>query len=864
MAFKTKYKPIITYDNPETLFHDLRNRTVEGLLSHQTDMIRRYCHDAINESDVALELPTGSGKTLVGLLIGEFRRRTKGERVVYLCPTRQLVNQVVEQSRIKYGIRTAAFVGSRRDYPPQAKAEYNSGEIIAVTTYSSLFNSNPFFHNPNLIILDDAHSAENYISTFWSLEISRFEHETLYRSMVELLRPILSISHYNRMTSDYFKESQDYLWVEKVPTPLFFDLISHTISLMDIQTEGTDLKYPWSILRDHLISCNVFLSWRSILIRPLIPPTLSHPPFASATQRVYMSATLGIGGDLERITGVKKICRLPIPDGWDKQGIGRRFFIFPEISLREEDSFKLAIKMSEQTPRSLVLVPDDESVNMLTKEFSSKRLDNPVIYRASDLEKSKEEFIHTDKAIAILANRLDGIDLAGDECRLLIIKGLSRASNLQEKFIESRMAATIILKERIRTRVIQAIGRCTRSATDYSAICILGQELMDILYQKQNVQHFHPELQGEILFGFEESKTSTVEDYIDNFKIFLKHDQEWEQADQDIVARRNDSIMVKDEATEKLLKSVAAEVQYQYLMWNGDFESAIKYASKVLDVLSGDEVKGYRGFWYYLAGCACWLEYKSGNNAYLQASRDYFKRASACTSSVSWLRSLVRLDVTGEKINEEDIYASYLVEGLEHKLFKLGTASSIKFEQEAKLILDGLESAEAKIFEESHRKLGEFMGFNAYNSEETAAPDPWWICGEKLCIVFEDKTDGDDLTPISVSKTRQAAFHPQWIKANIELSDDTVIIPVMLTTGTKIDEAAIPFADGVYYWNANEFRQWAQKVIDIIRTIRMSFSAPGDIFWRNLASQAYRDAGIDPQTLLQGLTSKPLSKLPSI
>jgi hypothetical protein len=40
-------------------------------------------------------LPTGSGKTLVGLLIGEWLRRKNKERVVFLCPTRQLVNQVI-------------------------------------------------------------------------------------------------------------------------------------------------------------------------------------------------------------------------------------------------------------------------------------------------------------------------------------------------------------------------------------------------------------------------------------------------------------------------------------------------------------------------------------------------------------------------------------------------------------------------------------------------------------------------------------------------------------------------------------------------------------------------------------------------
>jgi len=39
---------------------------------------------------LALELPTGSGKTLVGLLIGEYRRRKNKEKVVFLCPNQSI------------------------------------------------------------------------------------------------------------------------------------------------------------------------------------------------------------------------------------------------------------------------------------------------------------------------------------------------------------------------------------------------------------------------------------------------------------------------------------------------------------------------------------------------------------------------------------------------------------------------------------------------------------------------------------------------------------------------------------------------------------------------------------------------------
>jgi len=47
----------------------------------------------------------------VGLMIAEWRRRKNQERVVYLCPTKQLVNQVVEQADEKYGLSVLGFTG---------------------------------------------------------------------------------------------------------------------------------------------------------------------------------------------------------------------------------------------------------------------------------------------------------------------------------------------------------------------------------------------------------------------------------------------------------------------------------------------------------------------------------------------------------------------------------------------------------------------------------------------------------------------------------------------------------------------------------------------------------------------------------
>ena len=189
--------------SPEKILLQLPRRKIPGVLLHQGQIMQRYVAEAQSASDVALQLPTGSGKTLVGLLIGEWRRIKNSERVVYLCPTRQLVNQVVAQAEGQYGLSVHGFTGSKGSYDPTAKAEYQAGARLAVTTYNSLFNTNPFFDSSDIIIVDDAHAAENYISSMWSLRIDRYdpEHLPLHQAICEgMLKPLLDGTDYGRLT----------------------------------------------------------------------------------------------------------------------------------------------------------------------------------------------------------------------------------------------------------------------------------------------------------------------------------------------------------------------------------------------------------------------------------------------------------------------------------------------------------------------------------------------------------------------------------------------------------------------------------------------------------------------------------------
>ncbi|MEO6823530.1 MAG: DEAD/DEAH box helicase [Nitrosospira sp.] len=613
MAFKKSLPPNQVPDSPEKLFLDLPRRKIPDVLPHQKEVMRNYASIAVDAADVALQLPTGSGKTLVGLLIAEWRRRKNQERIVYLCPTRQLVNQVVEQAQDKYGLTVHGFTGRIRDYDPTKKAEYRTADRVAITTYSSLFNTNPFFNDADIIIVDDAHAAENYLAALWSVKVLRCSHEyaALHTALCGVLKPFLSATNFTRLTGAS-ENLGTGSWVDKLPTPDFASIRNEIAEVLDAHVVKTNLEHSWSMLRHHLSACQLYISSQEILIRPLIPPTWTHGPFNNPTQRIYMSATLGAGGDLERLMGRRRIQRLPIPEGWDRQGVGRRFFIFPGMSLQENETLELRNRMMRRAGRSLVLVTNDRVGEDITKDVKATL--NFDTFNADAIEDSKKSFVASKQAVAIIANRYDGIDFPGNECRLLFIEGLPKAMNLQERFLMARMGANVLFNERVQTRVLQAIGRCTRSLEDFSAVVVSGEELPDYLADVRRRKYLHPELQAEISFGVEQSIGRSLTDITENFDIFLKNDKDWEDVNQQIVGGRKKCIQVAFPAIDELSSIVEFEVDFQARLWQEDYEAALSCAEQVLARINIPELRGYRALWHYLAGSAAWLGGRDGVN----------------------------------------------------------------------------------------------------------------------------------------------------------------------------------------------------------------------------------------------------------
>lgn len=313
MAFVRTSTGSASYATPEELYRDLPRRpggAVPGLWSHQADILRTYVEHA-ERPDVALELPTGTGKTLTGLLIAEWRRRSRKVRTVYACPTRQLVSQVAEAAH-REGIDVAVLMGGHETWEnTDDNDRYESASRVAVTTYNTIFNARPYIADADLMIFDDAHAGEQYVGEKYAVKVERQHQWELYNAVLEVVAPALDGVCLARMRAA--QPDTGCLELLRLVVPLRQPGMVERLGAA-LGMAGSH-RFDYSMIRSGLASCLVYIAYTGILIRPYLPPTHQNKVFVGARQRLYLSATLGRGGELERAFGRSGITKLGLPPG---------------------------------------------------------------------------------------------------------------------------------------------------------------------------------------------------------------------------------------------------------------------------------------------------------------------------------------------------------------------------------------------------------------------------------------------------------------------------------------------------------------------------------------------------------------------
>jgi len=743
-------QPTPVPDTPLDLYERLQvtEPGLSDLWIHQGNALRDYHDHHVSHPDVALELPTGSGKTLVGLLIAEWRRLTLGKPVAYACVNNQLAEHVAAKAE-RYGISVVLLIGHKREWGAAA-ATFRGAHAVAITNYHHVFNYWSGVDSAQTLIFDDAHGGEGPVAETWSVTIPRAEEPGLYAAVFAVVSDALTGAFADIVG---LNDPRDVHQIELVPPTALESRRKRLYETLAAGViDGSHNHFALQAIGDSVGRCLVYVSPRAILIRPFIPPTRDLSHVAGADQRLYMSATLGAAGELERAFGVDRIRRLPADT--TQQRSGRRLFLMPGLRIDEAPSDEFIGYAISATPRTALIAPSDRELDAAASALLPEdvpRMDANHI----------AEFVETEPAALLLANRYDGIDLPDKQCRLIVLSTLPTYGHQQERFLYSTLGATQVLTERIRTRVIQGAGRATRNRQDFAAVILRGEDLLQFIQREEARREMRPELQVELELGEYYSRENAI-DLRDALQIFWQHGTDWQPTESYIREQVAGRKREQNPTSVALAASAAHEVHAWWSCWQGDLRSAIDAANAAVAQLAGEPLRAYRALWeYFAASWATLLAAERPEPGFADAAARLRAQAEATARMLRWFPRFDANPDVAAVGPDHDARAERAVRWIR----QLNTRR-LRFDATITEMRDNLASPQPEQFHLGLETLGAALGFEVWRDDHTAAcPDAAWRDADRVWLLFEAKTLQNADAALAAKAVREANSHDNWMEA---------------------------------------------------------------------------------------------------
>ncbi|PRQ09547.1 DEAD/DEAH box helicase [Enhygromyxa salina] len=302
------------------------------LFLHQAAVLKDYSANFADKKDVAVELPTGAGKTPIALLIAGAWLE-EGKKVAVLSANKTLARQMANEAR-ELGISFAHMEGRGQDLPAKDRRAYQRAQAIGIMNYWVYFNQSPVIDPADLLVMDDAHLAEHCLHSLYSVEITKFKHERLFTSLVEELQ--VRFPDYG-VLRDALSDDAPPSSTAELMSFIDQDAAADRIrELLDSYTTpkgaDLDLKFRWQRLRPKLRDVNLYVSRHALWLRPYVYPLVSNPHYANVSQALYMSATVGDAGDLARRLGTRPIEKISVDPKHGETTSGRRLIVMNRTS----------------------------------------------------------------------------------------------------------------------------------------------------------------------------------------------------------------------------------------------------------------------------------------------------------------------------------------------------------------------------------------------------------------------------------------------------------------------------------------------------------------------------------------------------
>ena len=227
----------------------LGSQKFRALWPGQAYALGQYSAIFANKRDLAIELPTGQGKTLISLLIAGAWLEG-GKKVAVLSANKTLARQMARESQA-LGIPVAYMEGRADTIPVADRRRYQRAQSVGIMNYWVYINQNPVIDPADLVIMDDAHLAEHCLHSLYSLEITRYRHADLFRTLIAELQ--IRFPEYSVLSDALSDSAPPTSTAELVSFIDQVDVSARLRELIDtspVVAANDDLRFRWHRLRD--------------------------------------------------------------------------------------------------------------------------------------------------------------------------------------------------------------------------------------------------------------------------------------------------------------------------------------------------------------------------------------------------------------------------------------------------------------------------------------------------------------------------------------------------------------------------------------------------------------------------------------
>ena len=144
---------------------------IKELWDSQKEVFEKYFDEFKDKTRIAIELPTGAGKSIIGILILEMWRRLN-KKVAIVTANKDLAKELADRCE-DMGINNVILTADLENTELQRRIfKYNKSRSIAIMNYWAYIYKDDI-PIADVLVVDDAHGFEDAISSYYSISIPR-------------------------------------------------------------------------------------------------------------------------------------------------------------------------------------------------------------------------------------------------------------------------------------------------------------------------------------------------------------------------------------------------------------------------------------------------------------------------------------------------------------------------------------------------------------------------------------------------------------------------------------------------------------------------------------------------------------------